>query len=38
MFDKVIGYQDEKLELSRVLDTILNESKYSKNGAQKKTA
>lgn len=34
MFDKVIGYQDEKLELSRVLDTILNESKYSKIGVK----
>ena len=34
MFDKVIGYQDEKLELSRVLDTILNESKYAKIGVK----
>ena len=34
MFDKVIGYHDEKLELARILDTILNESKYAKIGVK----
>lgn len=34
MFDKVIGYHDEKVELARILDTILNESKYTAMGVK----
>ena len=34
MFDKVIGYQDEKVELARILDTILNESQYTAIGVK----